>query len=157
MISVEVKTCLAVDLLRPEDACDGSISASSLSLILLVIHAARILRREESRIIGLRFDGRPFALFGFWSGFNMSYVTSFGMSPVSAMLLYILAIRSCILSGAYFISSTGISSHPGLSFGFILAIAFRISLVVNGIVIRVDGMIVLGCYFYRTSLKNISQ
>ena len=32
----------------------------------------------------------------------MPFVTSFGMSPVSAMLLHILAISSCILlSGAY--------------------------------------------------------
>ena len=39
-------------------------------------------------------------------------------------------------------------------FGFILDIAFRISLVVNGIVIRVGGMIVLGCLFlYNVSLK----
>ena len=80
----------------------GGIYASSLSLILLVKHAAGILCREDSRIIGLRFDGIPFALFGFWSAFNMPFVTSFGMSPVSAMLLHILAISSCILlSGAY--------------------------------------------------------
>ena len=77
----------------------------------------------------------------------MPYITSFGMSPVSAMLLYILAICSFILSGAYFISSTGISSQPGLLFGFILAIAFRISLAVNGVAIRVGGMIVVGCLF----------
>ena len=77
----------------------------------------------------------------------MSYVTSLGMPPVSTMLLYILTICSYILSGACFISSTGISSQPGLLFGFILAIAFRISLAVNGIVIRVGGMIVLGCLF----------
>ena len=77
----------------------------------------------------------------------MPYVTSFGMSPVSAMLLYILAICLSILSGAYFISSTGISSHPGLLFGFILAIALRIPLAVNNIVIRDGDMIVLGCLF----------
>ena len=71
------------------------------------------LRREESRIIGLRFDGGPFTLFGFWSGFNMPYV--------SAMLLYILPICSCILSDVYLISSKGISSQPGrfwLHFGY---------------------------------------
>ena len=43
----------------------GGIYASSLSLILLVKHAAGILCRKDSRIIGLRFDGIPFALFGF--------------------------------------------------------------------------------------------
>ena len=43
----------------------GGIYASSLSLILLVKHAAGILCREDSRIIDLRFDGIPFALFGF--------------------------------------------------------------------------------------------
>ena len=77
----------------------------------------------------------------------MPYVTSFGMSPVSTMLSSIFAICSCILSGAYFISSTGISSQPGLLLGFILAIAFRTSLAVNGIVIPVGGMIVLICLF----------
>ena len=35
----------------------------------------------------------------------------------------------------------------GLLVEFILAIAFRISLTVNGIIIRVGGMIVLGCLF----------
>ena len=63
------------------------------------------------------------------------------------MFLYILAICSCILSGAYFISSTGISPQPGHLFSFILAITFRISLAVNGIAIRVGGMIVFGCLF----------
>ena len=64
MISLEVKTCSVVDLFCLKAACDGGISASSLSLILLVIHA-RVLCREESRIIGLRFDGGPFALLGY--------------------------------------------------------------------------------------------
>ena len=87
-----------VDLFGLSAACDGGISTFSLSLILLGIYAARILRKEESRIIGLGFDGRLFGLFGFWSGFNMPYVTSFCMFPVSAMLLYNLPICSCILS-----------------------------------------------------------
>ena len=46
----------------------------------------------------------------------MPYVTSFGMFPVSAMLLYNLPICSCILSGAYFVGSNGISSQPRLFF-----------------------------------------
>ena len=64
MIRLEVKTCSVVDLFGLQAACDGGISAYSLSLILLVMHATRILRREDSRIIGLRFSG-TFALFGF--------------------------------------------------------------------------------------------
>ena len=139
MVSLEAKACSVVDLFGLQAACNGGISASSLSLILLVIHAGRILHREESRIIGLRFDGGPFVLFDFWIDFNVPYVTSFGMSPVSAMLLYILAICSFILSGAYFISLTGISSQPGLLIGFSLTIAFRISLAVKGIVIQLNS------------------
>ena len=54
-----------VDLFGLSAACDGGISTFSLSLILLGIHAARILRKGESGIIGLRFDGGPFTLFGF--------------------------------------------------------------------------------------------
>ena len=54
-----------VDLFGLSAACDGGISTFSLSLILLVIYVARILRKEESRIIDLGFDGGPFALFGF--------------------------------------------------------------------------------------------
>ena len=55
-----------VDLLGLKAACDGVISALSLSFILLGIHAVRILLREESRIIGLRFYGGPFALLLKW-------------------------------------------------------------------------------------------
>ena len=55
-----------VDQFGLKAACDGAISTFSLSFILLGIHAARILLMEESRIIGLRFDGAPFALLLKW-------------------------------------------------------------------------------------------
>ena len=38
-------------------------------------------------MIGLRFDGSPLALLGFWRGFKIPKVTSLGVSPVSAMEL----------------------------------------------------------------------
>ena len=53
-------TCSVVDLFALYAACDGGISASNRSLILLVMQAASILRNEESRMIGLRFEGGPF-------------------------------------------------------------------------------------------------
>ena len=86
--------------------------------MLLIIHAARILWREEKRIIVLRFDGGAFTLFGLWRGFKIPCVISLGVSSVSVMVLYISAICSCMVSGAYFVSSTEISSHLRLLFVF---------------------------------------
>ena len=54
-----------------------------------------------------------------------------------------------MVSGAYFISSTGISSHPELLLGFILAITFRISSAVKGIAICVGGMALIGYLFLQ--------
>ena len=71
----------------------------------------------------------------------MPYVTSFCMFPVSAMLLYILPICSCILSGAYFISSNGISSQPGLFLASFWILFFGS-----------HGMIVLGLFIFIESL-----
>ena len=52
-----------------------------------------------------------------------------------------------MVSGAHFISSTGISSYPGLLFGFILAIIFHISSAVKGIGICDGSISLIGCLF----------
>ena len=61
----------------------------------------------------------------------------------------ISAICPFIVSGAYFISSSGISSHSGFSFGFILAITFRISSPVKGVVICVGVVALIGYLFLK--------
>ena len=65
IISLEVKICKTVNWIGLYAACNGDISGSSLFLILLIMHAARILRREDRRIIVFRFSGGYSALFGF--------------------------------------------------------------------------------------------
>ena len=65
IISLEGMICSVVDPFGLFATCDDGISASSLSLILMMMHAVRILLREERKIIGLMFDGEPFALFVF--------------------------------------------------------------------------------------------
>lgn len=57
--------------------------------------------------------------------------------------------RNCsyMVSGAYFIISTGISSHLGLSLGFFLAITLRVSYAVEGIAISVGGITTIVCLF----------
>ena len=54
--------------------------------------------------------------------------------------------------GACFISSIGISSHPGLLFGFILVITLQVLSELKGITICVGGMALKGCLFCGKSL-----
>ena len=63
VLSISVKICSIIDQFGLKAARDGSISASSLSLILLVMHAVRMLQREERLITGLRFDGEQLKSF----------------------------------------------------------------------------------------------
>ena len=84
-----------------------------------MMNAARLLLRGKTRIIGLRLDNGLFALFGFWRGFKISYVIFLDVSLVSAIVLYISAICLCMVLGAYFVSSSGISPHSELfHFGY---------------------------------------
>ena len=53
----------------------------------------------------------------------------------------------CNVSGAYLISSTGISSHPGDFPGFSLDTAFLTSAIVNGILIGVGCNFSIGSAF----------
>lgn len=104
------------------------------------MHAARVLRRKERRIIGLTIDGRPFNLAS-----SKFHVISIGVSLDPAMVLYISAICSCMASEAYFVSSTRISSHPGLLLGFIMAITFPFLSTLKNIAISVGSMALIGC------------
>ena len=89
--------------------------------------------------------------------FRNSVCISPGVSPVSVMMLYISAICWCMFSGGYFISSTRISSHPGLLLGFILAITFWISSAVKSSAIRVGGMALTGCLFLQRVFSKYSS
>lgn len=65
IINLEVKVCSIFDQFGLEAACNGGISAWSLSLILLMLQATKILWRQERRIISLKFNDGPFTLLGF--------------------------------------------------------------------------------------------
>ena len=65
IINLEVKVCSIFDQFGLEAACNGGISAWSLSLILLMLQATKILWRQERKIISLKFNDEPFTLLGF--------------------------------------------------------------------------------------------
>ena len=127
IINLEVKVCSIFDQFGLEAACNGGISAWSLSLILLMLQATKILWRQERKIISLKFNDEPFTLLGFWRGFKTPCVTCLGVSPVSSMVFYISVIHQCLVLGAHFICSTRIRLYSGVLLSFILAINFWIS------------------------------
>ena len=61
-----------------------------------------------------------------------------------------------MVSGAYFINSTGIPSYPGLLSAFTLAITFWISSAVKRIAISVGGKALIACLFLQKVLKKYS-
>ena len=99
-----------------------------LSKFLRSMQIARIFLSADSNIMGLRCPGGPGFFPGFGSSISIPSLTSVWNSPVSAMMLYISAIPSHMVSGPYFISSLLSSSIPALFPVFSLFTAFSISL-----------------------------
>ena len=121
-----------------------------------MMHAARLLLREKTGIIGLRFDNGLFALFRFWRGFKISYVIFLDVSPVSAIVLYISTICLCMVLGVYFISSSGILPHSELfHFGY-----YFLDFICSERNCHLGwwyGWKFVWKWFYRKFFKNITQ
>ena len=81
-------------VLRPSlyAACVIGVLFFSSSYVLLIMHIASIFRSMLRRIIGLRFPGGPFFLFGLGSGISIPSFISFGYFPDLAVLLRMSAI-----------------------------------------------------------------
>ena len=102
IISLVANSCSVVDLFLRHAAWDMGIAESNLQLILFIIQTANIFLRTDKRIIGQKFDVGRFGFSGFFGGFKIPCVISFGCFLVGAVLLYISAIFSCTPSGEYF-------------------------------------------------------
>ena len=67
--------------------------------------------------MGQRFSGGPLLLPGFLRGHSSLWINAVGTSPVSAVMLKIVAISWCMVMGACFMNSAWSLSEPAaLSF-----------------------------------------
>ena len=99
-------------------ACDIDIVCLILLNVLFTTIIAKIFLKTDNKITGLRFFGGPLGFPGFGSGMSCPNVSSVGFFPVSAILLRMSAIWSCIMFGLCLTSSAWILSHPVLLLSF---------------------------------------